>query len=212
MSYIEKVMTSDELGLVDSDVSKDSSKWELFRTQFNLGLNKTSFLALVVDSVKTKTIAQSHKLEEMLKLHLGTLDKKYGLDQIVSSTDKRLKADALKILFASLNMMIESAEVDLESLTESNKSDPEGLEKVVHRAIAVLNTIIRFQHVFWRPNRGTDSSLPPASLEVSHTRVVKLYPSCLALHIVVRTFFYSDDWNHIRCNVHPLSRANHVSQ
>jgi hypothetical protein len=170
MSYIEKVMTSDELGLVDSDVSKDSSKWELFRTQFNLGLNKTSFLALVVDSVKTKTIAQRHKLEEMLKLHLGTLDRKYGLDQIVSSTDKRLKADALKILFASLNMMIESAEVDLESLTESNKSDPEGLQKVVDRAIAVLNTIIRFQHVFWRPNRGTDSSLPPASLEVSHTR------------------------------------------
>lgn len=167
MSYLEKCMKSDELGLIENENSESSNDaWALFQSQFNLPLNKTSLLSLVVDIMKNKTTTQRQKLREMLKLHLRSLDSKHGLDQIMSSTDKLIKANTMKILFASLKMLLERAEINLESLIESNKSDSDGLHQVVDDALLALSTVIRFQHILWRPNRGSDWSLPKTTREV----------------------------------------------
>lgn len=167
MSYLEKCMKSDELGLIENENSESSNDaWALFQSQFNLPLNKTSLLSLVVDIMKKKATTQRQKLREMLKLHLSSLDSKHGLDQIMSSTDKLIKANTMKILFASLKMLLERAEINLESLIESNKSDSDGLHQVVDDALLALSTVIRFQHILWRPNRGSDWSLPKTTLEV----------------------------------------------
>jgi hypothetical protein len=158
---------TDELTLFDKDDDDFASEWALFQAQFNLPLNKTSLLALVSDIVKNKSFMQRQKFHRLLKSHLDTLDTEYGLDQILSSKDELLQANTLSIFFDSTKMLIERAELDLETLIESNKSDSEVFRTIIDRGHFVLDQVIRFQHILWRPNRGKDWSLPPTSLEVS---------------------------------------------
>lgn len=183
MSYLEKVVASDELELLKRRTDDDtpSTEWTLFQTQFNLPLNKTSLLALVVDIVKHKTFSQREKLRGMLKIHLDALDNKHGLDQIMSANEETLREHAMKILFACYRSRLESAEIDLESMIESNKNDSDSLRKVIGDGLSALNTIIRFQHVLWRPNRGSDWSLPAASLE---TLDILSRAMCLLSHVI----------------------------
>ena len=171
MSYLKKVMSAKALKLLESEAGERAAdEWMHFQTQFNLQMNKTSLLALVTDIAKQKSVGLRRQLQQLLKLHLDALDSKHGLDQIVSSNNPTLRTNALKILLCNAKMLIENAELDLESLIQSNKSDLDGFRKVVGDGISVLNTVIRFAHVLWRPNRGSDWSLPFKSLEVSRSK------------------------------------------
>lgn len=168
MNYLKKVILSKELNLLETEASVGvADDWTHFQTQFNLSMNKTALLALVTDITKNKPNCIRRQLQQLLKLHLDALDAKHGLDQIVSSNNPTLRDNALKILLCNAKMLMENAELDLESLNQSNKSDLIQLRNVVGDGISVLNTIIRFAHVLWRPNRGLDWSLPIKSLEVS---------------------------------------------
>ena len=182
LSYLEKVLASDELELFKRRADEaPTTEWTLFQTQFNLPLNKTSLLALIVDIVKTKTFSQREKLCDLLKTHLDTLDNKHGLDQIMSANEELLREHAMRILFAAEKYRLERTEIDLESIIESNKKDSESLRKVVSNGLSTLNTVIRFQHVLWRPNRGFDWSLPTASLE---TLEILSRAMCLLSHVI----------------------------
>ena len=186
MKYLEKVMLSDEFGLLEkaSDGEKLSTEWALFQTQFNLPLNKTSMLALVIDIMKDKTAVQRRlKFQTMLESHLDTLDTKHGLDQLMSSNDELLRENTIKILFAMTKMMLANAELELESLLESNKGDPDVLRKVAGDGLSALNNVIRFQHILWRPNKGEDWSLPTVSLEVSIYHRLTCQYFCILLSV-----------------------------
>ena len=181
LSYLEKVMMTDELELFQkgADVGfNHDAPWILFQTQFSLPLNKTSLLALVADMVKSKARVNfwARRVFSILKSHLKAIDVKYGLDQLMSSNDELLRTNVLKILFAGTRMLIESAELDLEALIESGKNDSDKLRRVVGDGISSLNIVIRFQHVLWCPIIGTDWSLPPTSLEV-RMKLFKLFLS-----------------------------------
>jgi len=176
LNYVEQGILSDELDLfgnddTNGDVSNAGDRrWMSFSNYYNAPINKSSLLSSIADLVteNAKDHSRSHRVLRIFRKHLSGIDSNHGRNQGLDEALTNLKAvdrvHTLKILLASLKLMIGCARMDLTVLGDG-KGEDNIVEKAVTDSIYTLMMMLRFQHILWNP-RHSDWSLPESSLDM----------------------------------------------
>jgi hypothetical protein len=178
LNYVDQIIMSNEIDVLSNDdVYRDGSldcdpRWFAFSKQFNAPVNKLFVLACVANLVAVEEADQSRSKHvlRIFRKYLRAMDsnhgKKQGIEEAITSSKEPERAHTMKVLIATLNLMIYCTKNDLAALNEPGKEEVKVFEKAVIDSMFTLQTMLRFHHELWKP-RYFDWSLPDVSIDVS---------------------------------------------
>jgi hypothetical protein len=180
LNFVEQVIMSNEIDIFsDDDVIHDDSlasdpSWMAFSKNFNAPVNKSFVLAcvanLVAGDVEAEDQSRSKRVLRIFRKYLREVDynqgKNQGIEGAIASSNELNRAHTMKVLLATLKLMIHCTKKDLAALNEPGKDESKVIERAVIDSMYTLQTMLRFHHEFWKP-RYSDWSLPDFSIDVS---------------------------------------------
>jgi hypothetical protein len=180
LNFVDQVIMSNEIEVFSNDeVFRDDSlccdpSWFAFSKHFNAPVNKSFVLACVANLVSGEIDGADHSRSKhvlrIFRKYLRAIDnnhgKNQGIEEAITSSKEPDRAHTMKVLLATLNLMIHCTKNDLAALNEPYKEEAKVAEKAVIGSMYTLQTMLRFHHELWKP-RYSDWSLPDVSIDVS---------------------------------------------
>lgn len=167
-NHIEHVIESEELDSftntsINRNMTNTNPQWRSFAKCFDSPIDVPYLLSSVADLVTedVRSKPQSHRALRIFRKYLK-LDKSKGLDQVLFSLKEMEKVETLKILLATLKLLVGCAKMNLATL---DSSDVIAIERAIADSIFALKIMTRFHHILWHP-RFSDWSLPKASIDL----------------------------------------------
>ncbi|KAL9188503.1 hypothetical protein ACHAXT_006881 [Thalassiosira profunda] len=162
LQHVERIILSNEADLFEQEDTESTPGiaydplWVAFAKYYNAPLNKSFLLASISDVIteNEKGFSQPQVLLEIFREHVFPLiDGNEGkkMDEYLSSANAVQMAQAMKILLASMKLLVD----------KGSKAD----EDVVADTAYALKIMTRFQQSLWKP-QASDCSLPQASIDM----------------------------------------------
>ncbi len=147
--------------------SNEERMWIIFQESLIAPVNKLSLLASVADVIHNdvKNDFWIPRLLAIFRHFLRDLDKNHGVDKILNSRGEVTRKNAVKLVYAVTELIVNCAKSDLTSSIETGTDDDKVAQQVVTDIVYAFKIIARFEDVFWNPNES-DWSLPNSSMKV----------------------------------------------